>query len=66
MKVNADTITDEQIRELRLAAYRAGERSLEYDCTDAIRRGVGRIAKERKAARERVAAAWNARHGGES
>lgn len=63
MKVTAETITDEQIRALAQEAFLSKEWPLVYACSDALRRGVARIAKERKAARAVVADTWNARHG---
>lgn len=59
-KLTAETITDDQIRALRLKALGAGDRDMEYTCTDALRKGVARIAKERMLARQRCADAINA------
>ncbi len=64
MKVTADTITDEQIRELR---EWSNSETVRASCRRALhvveRVGSGRALMR---ARERCAAAWNARHGGES
>lgn len=55
-KLTADTITDEQIRELRADARDCGDYSLEDLCTEALYRdSAGRDA------RARCAEVWNAR-----
>ena len=61
MNVTADTITDEQIRELHAIAYRSGDYDTGYLCSDALAKGVANIAKRRKAARARCAEIINAR-----
>jgi hypothetical protein len=59
MKVTADTITDGQVRQLqREAAISDDDKRLALL--------PAWLVKTRQAARERCAAAWNARHGGES
>lgn len=76
MKVTADTITDEQIRELKHAivtemdtlgavAWRVAAES-QNDCRVALGQAASRSKGGKRRARERCAAAWNARHGGES
>lgn len=66
MKVTADTITDEQIRELRdrrlFPIYWAGDHSV-WDAINTCR--VALVDRE-SSARARCAEIWNARHGGES
>ena len=68
MKVTADTITDEQIRELFEATESMDVR---YECKIALGsyRNAGHAAgseSEIRQARARCAEIWNARHGGES
>lgn len=62
MKVTADTITDDQIREL-LAISRNWNDGTAAACLTALSRAIPPAFDTRAKARARCAAAWNARHG---
>ena len=67
MKVTAETITDEQIREVGPPGSRHFETSqMALSATGRLWWGEVITADMLHRARERLAAAWNARHGGES
>jgi hypothetical protein len=62
VKVTAETITDEQLRELR----DCGDLEInDRDFRDVLEPSPWASQRDIRAARERCAAAWNARHGGE-
>jgi len=71
MRVTAETITDEQIHELRCWAQTSKESPLGHSgtfvialCAVACREYVALL--EPREARRELAEIWNARHGGES